>query len=113
MFALAAALSREDDAHAPLTAQTDRVADYGASSCRWPITGTLDAPPGVEAAMCKILVVDDDAELRDALQATLAAHGHVVFCAEDGIAELRAAVEIKPELIISDVDMPLLEGPDA
>ena len=63
--------------------------------------------------MCKILVVDDDAQLRDALQAALEAHGHVVFCAEDGIAELRAAVEIKPELIISDVNMPLLEGPDA
>ena len=63
--------------------------------------------------MRKILLIDDDHELRDALQAALTAHGHVVFCAEDGIAALRAAVEIKPELIISDINMPLLEGPDA
>lgn len=63
--------------------------------------------------MRKILLIDDDSELRDALQTALTAHGHAVFCAEDGIAALRAAVEIKPELIISDVNMPLLEGPDA
>jgi CheY-like chemotaxis protein len=63
--------------------------------------------------MRKILLVDDDLELREALQAALAAHGHVVFGAGDGIAALRAAVETRPDVIISDVNMPLLEGPDA
>ncbi|MGF6731331.1 CheY-like chemotaxis protein [Paraburkholderia youngii] len=63
--------------------------------------------------MRKILLIDDDPALRDALHAALAAHGHVVFCAEDGIAALPAAVETRPNFIISDVNMPLLEGPDA
>jgi CheY-like chemotaxis protein len=63
--------------------------------------------------MREILLVDDDLELREALQAALAAHGHVVFGAGDGIAALRAAVETRPDVIISDVSMPLLEGPDA
>jgi CheY-like chemotaxis protein len=63
--------------------------------------------------MCKVLLVDDDAGLREALEAALASHGHDVSSAQDGLAALRAAVERNPEVIISDVNMPYLEGPDA
>lgn len=69
--------------------------------------------PGTGAVMRKILLVDDDSELREALEAALAAHGYAVFGAHDGIAALRAAVDTRPDVIISDVNMPLLEGPDA
>jgi CheY-like chemotaxis protein len=63
--------------------------------------------------MCKVLVVDDDAALRESLEAVLIAHGHDVSSAQDGLAALRAAMEMKPDVIISDVNMPQLEGPDA
>jgi CheY-like chemotaxis protein len=43
----------------------------------------------------------------------LISRGHDVSSAQDGLAALRAAVDSKPELIISDVNMPYLEGPDA
>ncbi|MBT2794298.1 response regulator [Paraburkholderia strydomiana] len=63
--------------------------------------------------MCKVLLVDDDAALREALDAALTSHGHVVFTAQDGLAALRAAIDTRPDVIISDVNMPHLEGPDA
>jgi DNA-binding response OmpR family regulator len=58
--------------------------------------------------MRRILLVDDDTGLREALQAALASHGRDVSGAKDGIAALRAAVDSRPEVIISDVNMPLL-----
>ncbi|WP_353049322.1 response regulator [Paraburkholderia strydomiana] len=59
------------------------------------------------------MLVDDDAALRQALEAVLISHGHDVASAQDGLSALRAAVEIRPDVIISDVNMPHLEGPDA
>jgi CheY-like chemotaxis protein len=63
--------------------------------------------------MMKVLLVDDDAALREALEAALTLHGHDVSSAQDGLAALRAAVDRIPDVIISDVNMPYLEGTDA
>jgi CheY-like chemotaxis protein len=73
----------------------------------------LRTSKAMETDMRKILLIDDDAALREALEAVLLSHRHVVTSAQDGLAALRAAVEIRPEVIISDVNMPHLEGPDA
>ncbi|WP_233830575.1 response regulator [Paraburkholderia sp. ZP32-5] len=59
------------------------------------------------------MLIDDDAGLRAALEAALASHGHEVASAQDGLAALRAAIDQRPEVIVSDVNMPYLEGPDA
>ncbi|WP_233856277.1 response regulator [Paraburkholderia sp. HD33-4] len=67
----------------------------------------------MEPEMCKVLLVDDDAAIREALEAVLVSGGHDVASIQDGPAALRAAVEIRPDVIISDVNMPQLEGPDA
>ncbi|WP_075305287.1 PleD family two-component system response regulator [Burkholderia sp. SRS-W-2-2016] len=63
--------------------------------------------------MCKVLLVDDDAQMRAALEAALSANGHAVAGAQDGLAALRAAVDRPPDIIVCDVNMPYLEGPDA
>jgi CheY-like chemotaxis protein len=63
--------------------------------------------------MGRVLIVDDDAALREALEAALTSLGHEVVSAQDGLAALRAAVDTGPDVIISDVNMPYLEGPDA
>ena len=73
----------------------------------------LHFPEVLRRPMCRVLLVDDDAPLREALDAALTSHGHEVFTAPDGLAALRAAVETRPDVIISDVNMPYLEGPDA
>lgn len=62
--------------------------------------------------MTRILLVDDDANLRNALQATMTSAGHEVTVAPDGLQALASAVVNVPDVIVSDVHMPLLEGPD-
>ncbi len=61
----------------------------------------------------KILVIDDDEDIREVLQLVLDTQGHDVETAVDGIdalARLRAGA--LPDLIILDLMMPRLDGED-
>ncbi len=60
--------------------------------------------------MAHILVVEDDPATREVLTLYLQAAGHKVSSAEDGLDGLRKAVALNPELIVSDVNMPNLDG---
>ena len=57
-----------------------------------------------------ILVVDDDESIRDLLRMHLAAAGYEVQVAEDAIAAGYQVLKSPPELIISDVNMPHMDG---
>ena len=57
-----------------------------------------------------ILVVDDDASMRDLLRLHLTAAGYDVQVAEDAIAAGYLVLRSPPDLIISDVNMPHLDG---
>ena len=57
-----------------------------------------------------ILVVEDDAGIRVILQDTLTAQGYNVVTAEDGRKGLELAKQLKPDLIILDVMLPLMDG---
>lgn len=57
-----------------------------------------------------ILVVDDDPTTRLLLHTRLKAKGYEVHVADDGDIGLELAQEIKPNLIILDVDMPRMDG---
>jgi CheY-like chemotaxis protein len=56
------------------------------------------------------LVVDDDAEGRDALAQLLEAHGYSVRQAENGRVALDILVEWVPCLILLDLEMPVMTG---
>jgi PAS domain S-box-containing protein len=58
----------------------------------------------------RVLVVDDNADLREYMQRILAQAGHAVSLAVDGEAALQAARANPPDLIVSDVMMPRLDG---
>jgi len=58
----------------------------------------------------RILLVDDDPGARDLARALLVAAGHEVEAAEDGRAGLEAALKRAPDLIVTDVLMPQLDG---
>jgi signal transduction histidine kinase len=58
----------------------------------------------------RILIVEDSATQAEKLRRVLAAEGYSVFIAKDGVLGLSRAREIKPELVISDIDMPGMNG---
>lgn len=60
----------------------------------------------------KILLVEDDNNLREIYGARLQAEGYDVVSAPDGENALAVAVKEKPDLIISDVMMPKVSGFD-
>jgi diguanylate cyclase (GGDEF)-like protein len=60
--------------------------------------------------VAKILIADDHRANRDALAALLEVGGHYVLTAADGNQALNLARDHQPELIISDVLMPLMDG---
>ena len=58
----------------------------------------------------KILVVEDDDVARELMCMTLERHGYVVKGAEDGVIAYDLAVDFHPDLIITDIEMPLADG---
>ncbi|MDQ5849653.1 MAG: response regulator, partial [Pseudomonadota bacterium] len=57
-----------------------------------------------------VLVVDDDATIRELLRIHLSGAGYEVVLAENGIAAGYAVLRKRPDLIISDVNMPHMDG---
>jgi len=60
-------------------------------------------------AICTILVVDDDQDILDFLEAVLTFEGYHVLTAVDGAA-LRLAHQARPNLILLDIQMPGMDG---
>lgn len=60
--------------------------------------------------MSRILVVDDEPDQRFLLRRTLQRAGHEVSEANDGAAALRAVRESAPDLVVTDVMMPVMDG---
>src|SRR6201996_5480970 len=60
--------------------------------------------------MAKILLVEDDNNLREIYEARLQAEGYTIVSARDGEEALVVAKAEKPDLIISDVMMPKISG---
>jgi two-component system response regulator MprA len=61
----------------------------------------------------KILVVDDEPAVRDALERALKAQGYAVTTAADGREAIDAVPREEPELIVLDVLMPAMDGLEA
>jgi CheY-like chemotaxis protein len=60
--------------------------------------------------MKRVLVIDDDAELRRLLRLVLEEHGFTVTEAGDGKAGLQLVSESQPNLVLCDVFMPRKDG---
>jgi DNA-binding response OmpR family regulator len=60
-----------------------------------------------------VLVVEDDAELREILQAEFELEGLVALTATNGSEAVTAARELKPDLILMDLMMPVMDGIEA
>jgi CheY-like chemotaxis protein len=62
--------------------------------------------------LAKILVVDDDLMNRKLIVAQLSTDGHLTLEAGDGLDGLRVARAERPQLVISDILMPSMDGYD-
>ncbi len=60
--------------------------------------------------MAKLLLVEDDNNLREIYEARLQAEGYTIVSAKDGEEALVVAKAEKPDLIVSDVMMPKISG---
>src|ERR1700760_923706 len=58
----------------------------------------------------KILVVDDDPEMRLALQIRLKANNYEVFTAVDGVSAVSETRRILPDLVLLDLGLPAGDG---
>jgi two-component system, OmpR family, KDP operon response regulator KdpE len=64
----------------------------------------------MEETHLRILVVDDEPEIRRFLRAILKAHKFEIFEAENGAKALNAINDFRPDLIILDLGLPDLDG---
>lgn len=60
--------------------------------------------------MAKLLLVEDDNNLREIYEARLTAEGYDISTAQNGEEALSIAKQLRPDLIISDVMMPRISG---
>jgi two-component system, OmpR family, response regulator MprA len=66
--------------------------------------------PGRDNSFVRVLVVDDDRAVREALRRTLALAGYEVQLAEDGEQALEQIAQAVPEAVVLDVGLPGLDG---
>jgi len=63
--------------------------------------------------MAKILIAEDERDIRDLVAFTLRFAGHEVFAATNGEEAVDMAPEVNPDLILMDVRMPRMTGYEA
>jgi len=73
------------------------------------------APPATGAPlrksdMARILVIDDDEDIRETVRRVLDSRGHSVELASDGSLGIAALAQHAPDLVITDVFMPRQDG---
>ncbi len=60
--------------------------------------------------MARVLVVDDELDIREAVTEVLSYEGHEVFTASDGAEALRKCLALQPDLVLLDLMMPGMNG---
>jgi DNA-binding NtrC family response regulator len=69
-----------------------------------------DPAPPTAALARRVLIVDDEADVRGLLEDFLTPKGYQVRSVADGVEALRAIREEAPDVVLLDVDMPRLGG---
>jgi len=75
-------------------------------------TGMLSA---VRAAMKRkhVLIVDDNEANLQTLHDYMASHGYMVTLARDGFEALAHIAKVKPDIVLMDIQMPVMDGFEA
>jgi len=81
-----------------------------ASSAGSALPGATDVAPAAQKTAGRVLIIDDDPEVRDLLTRTIQGEGFEVRAAADGKQGIEIAQEWKPTAITLDVLMPEMDG---
>lgn len=73
-------------------------------------TAAPDAPGRLGSSPCRVLVVEDQADVRASLRALLELSGHAVVEADDGPGGLAAATADRPDVALIDIALPGFDG---
>lgn len=87
---------------ADTSALSQRIADCLAS--------TVEAEGSTDELSLRVLVVEDSSAYRAEIVGALREAGHRVSTADDGLAGLGKAVKELPDVVLSDVNMPTMDG---
>jgi CheY-like chemotaxis protein len=60
--------------------------------------------------MARVLVIDDEPDVRWLIRLSLERAGHEVIDAEDGLRGIALAMKQRPEIIVLDLMMPVMDG---
>jgi serine/threonine protein kinase len=72
----------------------------------------VDAIPAGNARKPQILLIDDEAPVRDLCKQFFSREGFECHEARDGVDGLKRAAEVSPDLVVLDIEMPRLSGPE-
>ncbi len=86
----------------------DRISAAGQPAS--PYEGAFVAEAQIHQFPYRVLVVDDEPSLREAVRAILESQGYEVLTVADGLAGLNALSQSLPDVIISDLNMPRMSG---
>ena len=96
----------DDAARAPGSAAASYVHEAG----RWLDTAPEVSSPALAATRGSIVLADDNADMRDYVSRLLQDDGYAVRAVGDGVQALEAALAQAPDLLVTDVMMPALDG---
>lgn len=83
-------------------ALAQRIADY--------LAAAIDTGAPAEQEPLRVLVIDDSISYRNEIATGLREAGHRVSTAEHGLAGLGKAIKELPDVVLSDVNMPVMDG---
>jgi PAS domain S-box-containing protein len=71
------------------------------------------APPAADSIARRILVVDDSVDAAESLAMLLEFEGHEVYKAHDGTEAVKAAERVRPDVVLMDIGLPIINGYEA
>jgi len=102
---LAAAGPPLDTAAAP-----DTIADAAHAPAHPPLDGDERRPPGTDASARSVLLIEDSPTYRGVMRMLLQGAGYTVLEAANGVLGVDVARQQRPDLIVLDLQLPLLTG---
>jgi CheY-like chemotaxis protein len=74
---------------------------------------TTVSPAAADSVARRVLVVDDNRDAAESLEMLLEFEGHEVFKAYDGADAVKTAERVRPDVILMDIGLPIVNGYEA